>query len=87
VAGTDLDRDEHRPCATGEARDPAFWLYSSGTTGKPKGIIHSHKDVACGGQVFAETLALAPGDRVFVTSKLFFAYALDHGLLDRSRTA
>ena len=61
--------------------DPAFWLYSSGTTGKPKGIIHSHKDVLVAGQVFAETLALAPGDRIFVTSKLFFAYALDHGFL------
>ena len=61
--------------------DPAFWLYSSGTTGKPKGIIHSHKDVLSAGQVYDETLALAPGDQVFVTSKLFFAYALDHGFL------
>ena len=61
--------------------DPAFWLYSSGTTGKPKGIIHTHKDVVAAGRVFAETLELVPGDKVFVTSKLFFAYALDHGLL------
>jgi 3-hydroxybenzoate/4-hydroxybenzoate---CoA ligase len=61
--------------------DPAFWLYSSGTTGKPKGIIHSHKDVLSAGQVYGETLGLAPGDKVFVTSKLFFAYALDHGFL------
>jgi len=64
-----------------QPEDPAFWLYSSGTTGKPKGIIHSHKDVLPAGQVFAETLELAPGAKVFVTSKLFFAYALDHGLL------
>ena len=72
------------PCPTAHPAlpaDPAFWLYSSGTTGKPKGIIHTHKDVLSAGQVFAETLKLAQGDRVFVTSKLFFAYALDHGLL------
>lgn len=61
--------------------DPAFWLYSSGTTGRPKGIVHTHKDVLAAGQVFVEALSLVPGDRVFVTSKLFFAYALDHGLL------
>src|SRR5258706_2546978 len=66
---------------TAEPHDPAFWLYSSGTTGKPKGIVHSHQAVLSAGQVFDETLALAPGDKVFVTSKLFFAYALDHGFL------
>jgi benzoate-CoA ligase len=70
-------REAHRA----QPGDPAFWLYSSGTTGRPKGIIHSHKDVLVAGQVFGETLSLSAGDRVFVTSKLFFAYALDHGLL------
>lgn len=69
------------PAYEAQPEEPAFWLYSSGTTGKPKGIIHSHKDVLPAGQVFAETLALAPGEKVFITSKLFFAYALDHALL------
>ncbi len=61
--------------------DPAFWLYSSGTTGKPKGIMHAHKDVLPAGQVQREVLGLGPGDKVFATSKLFFAYALENGLL------
>ncbi len=61
--------------------DPAFWLYSSGTTGKPKGILHAHKDVLAAGQVQREVLGLVAGDRVFNTSKLFFAYALENGLL------
>ena len=61
--------------------DPAFWLYSSGTTGKPKGIIHAHRSLLAAGQAQREVVGLAPGDRTYATSKLFFAYALEHGLL------
>ena len=60
---------------------PAFWLYSSGTTGKPKGIIHAHRSLLHAGQGMREVIGLGPGDKVFATSKLFFAYALEHGLL------
>jgi non-ribosomal peptide synthetase component E (peptide arylation enzyme) len=61
--------------------DPAFWLYSSGTTGKPKGIMHAHRSLLTAGQAQREVIGLAPGERSFATSKLFFAYALEHGLL------
>ena len=63
------------------AEDPAFWLYSSGTTGKPKGIIHAHRSLLPAGQAMREVLGLAAGERCITTSKLFFAYALEHGLL------
>ncbi len=68
------------PAAT-DAGDPAFWLYSSGTTGRPKGIVHAHKDVIPAGNAMREVLGLSAGDTVFATSKLFFAYGLEHGLL------
>ena len=61
--------------------DPGFWLYSSGTTGRPKGIVHAHKDVLPTGQAMREVLGLKAGDTVFGTSRLFFAYGLEHGLL------
>ncbi|MGA7985837.1 MAG: AMP-binding protein [Burkholderiales bacterium] len=61
--------------------DAAFWLYSSGTTGRPKGIIHTHKDVLPAGQTLRETIALQPGDKVLATSRFFFAYGLENGLL------
>jgi len=61
--------------------DAAFWLYSSGTTGRPKGIVHAHRDVLPAGQAQREVVGLAAGDTVFATSKLFFAYALENGLL------
>lgn len=63
------------------ATDPAFWLYSSGTTGRPKGIVHAHKDVLPAGNGMREVLGIDKGATVFGTSKLFFAYGLEHALL------
>jgi benzoate-CoA ligase len=63
------------------AEDPAFWLYSSGTTGRPKGIVHAHRSVLVAGQALREVFGIQPGERVLATSKLFFAYALENGLL------
>ncbi len=58
----------------------AFWLYTSGTTGRPKAAVHCHRTLpAC--RHFSELLGVSAKDRVFATSKLFFAYALGNALL------
>lgn len=63
-----------------QADDPAFWLYSSGTTGRPKGIVHAHR-AALQAHVFArEVLGATAQDRFYSTSKLFFAYPLANAL-------
>jgi benzoate-CoA ligase len=57
--------------------DPAFWLYSSGSTGAPKGAVHRQRDmVVCAEGYAKQVLGIRPTDRVFSAAKLFFAYGL-----------
>jgi len=61
--------------------DTAFWLYSSGTTGFPKGAIHLHHDMIVEADLYAEkTIGLVASDVSFSIAKLFFAYGLGNGL-------
>ena len=85
-AGDSLTR--RMDCATGhagfaalDAQDPCFWLYSSGTTGLPKGIIHSQRAAAESSKLLREVLKFDETAVVLCTSKLFFAFALDNALL------
>ena len=67
--------------------DMAFWLYSSGTTGFPKGAVHLHHDMIVAADLYArDTIGLAQSDLSFSVAKLFFAYGLGNGLYFPLRT-
>jgi benzoate-CoA ligase len=60
---------------------PAFWLYSSGSTGAPKGCVHLQHDMVVCAELFAKgVLGILPVDRCFSVAKLFFAYGLGNAL-------
>jgi acyl-coenzyme A synthetase/AMP-(fatty) acid ligase/rubrerythrin len=60
---------------------PAFWVHSSGTSGQPKAVVHAHRCVQDIGLVARERLGVTRGQRLFCSSRLFFAYPLTNGLL------
>jgi acyl-coenzyme A synthetase/AMP-(fatty) acid ligase len=59
-----------------EREDPALWIYTSGTTGLPKAVIHAQRVVEGCAAVAEGVLGLTAEDRLYGTSKLFFAYPL-----------
>ena len=55
--------------------DPAALLYTSGTTGFPKGALLSHKTVVVSAQTAVTTFGLQPEDRVLLPLSLFHSFA------------
>ncbi|KZY32637.1 4-hydroxybenzoate--CoA ligase [Roseovarius sp. HI0049] len=63
------------------ADELAFWLYSSGSTGAPKGVRHVHSSLQATAECFSrDVLGMTEDDIVYSVAKMFFAYGLGNAV-------
>jgi 4-hydroxybenzoate-CoA ligase len=73
--------DPATPTVTASPDEVAFWLYSSGSTGAPKGVRHVHSSLRFTADTYgAQVLGIRPDDVMFSAAKAFHAYGLGNSL-------
>jgi 4-hydroxybenzoate-CoA ligase len=77
----ELAASDPRDLLAVSADECAFWLYSSGSTGAPKGVRHVHGSLQCTADTYGrQVLGILPDDVVFSAAKMFFAYGLGNAM-------
>ncbi|GAA1791427.1 benzoate-CoA ligase family protein [Planosporangium flavigriseum] len=80
AAGEREPQQRREPAKTGEDAW-ALWLYTSGTTGSPKGAMHRHANIRHVCETYGQqVLGIRPDDVCFSIAKLFFAYGIGNSM-------
>ena len=78
---SEIMKCESQPTIEVVADESAFWLYSSGSTGQPKGVRHVHGNLKATADTYgAKVLGIKSTDVVYSAAKLFFAYGLGNAM-------
>ena len=82
VDGDAPDGDSELEALPAHRDDPAIWLFSGGTTGRPKAVVQTHRSFANTTELYGKnTLNVGADDVTISVPKLFFGYALGSNLL------
>ncbi len=68
--------------AATRADDPAFLIYTSGTTSKPKGVLHGHRSAWGRRPMYADWYGIGTDDRMLHAGAFNWTYTLGVGLTD-----
>lgn len=68
------------PAATGQSDDVCVIVYTSGTTGFPKGVMHSQRSVVLAGEGFVRRMHLGPAERILCVLPMFHVNAIFYSL-------
>jgi len=78
---TAISKCESRPAIEVVEDESAFWLYSSGSTGLPKGVRHVHSSLKATADTYGDqVLGIRADDVVYSAAKFFFAYGLGNAM-------
>jgi long-chain acyl-CoA synthetase len=69
--GPELPQQAPAPLAPVDPQTPAMLMYTSGTTGEPKGVVLSHWNMVCAGRAVVEAQAMTSADRVLSSLPLY----------------
>lgn len=68
------------PAPLGQAGDVCILVYTSGTTGFPKGVMHSQRSVVLAGEGFVRRMHLDPAERILCVMPMFHVNAIFYSL-------
>ncbi len=76
------DIDQWQPAYDSRADEPAYLVYTSGTTGHPKGVLHAHRAMIGRAPATRYWFDFREGDRIMHSGKFNWTYVLGSGLMD-----